>query len=274
METLFIGGCDGSSSETSLETQLIRYGLLDRKWSHKDEDTPGSVFYWFKHVVSPIYSITQITEDVSWHCGICHKEIKRKFFYECTRNPVVNLNERYDVRMPDSIVSGSECIKLGDDMKNLLKNLRENKMYVNRLRFGRGRILARDVISAHDYWKVETIALPLRWFYFEDWWRPVIMLGQENSGYGYHVQWQGGIKSVWGNMKKAAEKDRDVKAFQLFRGYDEYRAPVDIYSHGRQSSADDRYVVLTRSSARDMHYEITGRMRKLKNEGKFIDDKR
>lgn len=265
--------CDGSAKFNTVEGQLIMYGVLDRKWSHAGEDTPGSVFYWFKHVVAPMYTVADLVSGETGHCGICFKDINYKYHYTRTGAERVNLNEKFDVSLPMDIVSGSECIKLTREMKNLLHNLKKNNMYCNRLRFTRGRILARDIVNGCGGWDVESIALPLRWFYFEDWWRPVLMLGQDNMGYGRHTSYRGSEHSVWGNMKRAANGERNISAFHLFDGEDESHEKVDIYTHGRQSAEDDKYVVLTRQSAMNLAHEIRTRRTRLKNKGIFRDDK-
>ena len=274
-ELIVLNDCDGSCIEHTVEHQLIEAGVMNRKYSHAGEDTPGSIFYWNKHVAAPQFSPDYVADKVPGHCGWCYKEIEYQYHYILTGNRIVNLNEKYDVCLPESIVTGSECIKLCREMNNLLTNLRKYTMYGSRLRFTRGRILARDIVNAAAGWHkdIDRIALPLRWFYFEDWWRPVLMLGQENMGYGYHTRYQGSDYSVWGNMKRAADGNRNISAFHLFSGMDEFHEETDIYTHGRQTAEDDKYVVLTRQSATNLSYEIRNRRRKLKMTGSFKDDK-
>lgn len=269
---IVLGACDGSDKKHTIEQQLIDFGVMDKKWSHRSDNVPGSIFYWFTHVAAPAYSISKWTTDVPGNCGICYTSIEHKYYYVLNGDPKVNLNEKYDVILPREVTTGSECINLTKQMKNLLKNLDEKGMVSGSLRFTRGRILARDIINSFSTWKVDTIALPLQWFYFENWWRPLFMLGQDNMGYGYHSTYEG-TDSVWTNMKLAARKERIIRAFELFRGEDEFHEPVTIYTHGRQVADADKYVVLTRHSAMNLSWEISRKKANLINKGIFKDDK-
>ena len=161
-----IGVCDGSSREATLERQLIKNGLMAQKWSMSD-DTPGTVFFWFKHVAAQVYEpdMMEPNETKDWHCGVCYTAIKH--LYHFRGGGIVNFAKDIDVSLPPVIVSGSECIWLGKELKALTNYLVSSKYVVGPVRYTRGRIDAQCLFDSFDQWPYDEFVLPLQWFYLK-----------------------------------------------------------------------------------------------------------
>ncbi|SHI34743.1 hypothetical protein SAMN05720471_101241 [Fibrobacter sp. UWP2] len=90
--TINIYRCDGATQEDTLQEQLLRHGLIKSKWT-LDDDKPGTVFYWFRHVAARAYNITHFILSEEGHCGICYHSILNKFFYQNYLQEPVHLKD-------------------------------------------------------------------------------------------------------------------------------------------------------------------------------------
>lgn len=258
-KVIFIGTCDGSSKFNTLEHQLIAEGILDTKWSMNNDDEPGSIFYWFKHVGATEYiPESYLHHTDAWHCGICYHEINHIYRYSRMNGGPVNLTEDIDVMLPETIISGSECINLTEELRALTNYIDRNGFATRGIFYKFGRIAAREIIASWDSWKKNEIALPVQWFYFEPVERQKLMLGQDNSGYGRHVEFYGRYDSVPRCMAAALRQPRNIRAYQLFNGLDEYKKTADLNTVG-QVATSCHYVVLTRDSAKKLAGELNYR---------------
>lgn len=249
--------CDGSSEQATLEWQLREWGLI-KKWRHEDDDRPGTVFYWFKHVASQVYfpeKFAKLTEP--WMCGVCgKKDIRKVYTFGRIGSGIVNITEDMDIRLPEVMKSGCVCIELGAELNSLTEHLIENGMVRNNLiNFKMGRIAARDVIDAWYTWTRDIVALPVQWFYFTPMERKLLMLGQDVSGYGYHVVKDNKSQYVLRRMAAAVKGKRTWSSYRLFDGLDEYGKRCDIATPN-QTAAKNAYVILTRKSACGLSGEL------------------
>ena len=243
------GRCDGSSKEYTLESRLIELKLMDRKWSHTNEDTPGSVFYWFKHVMAAQYTPDYFRKRVDGHCGICYTEIDWEYRYVRTGLKVLNITEKADVELPDEIVSGSECINLGDDARRIVRYLVEKGMCERgMMTFTRGRFDIVPILRNRATWKAPVFAFPIRWFYFPPAVRGMLRAGQFSGRYGMHAVYDGNNPYIAVNMSHAVQQRRTLSAYELFRGLDEYRRPCD-WNTDAQAATPFFYAVIDKDMA-------------------------
>ena len=261
-----IGCCDGECKANTLAWHLIQQGIIDRKWSHANENDPRSVFYKVKHSVSQVMYPASISfhDKKDGHCGVCFKEIQNFYSYKAIpgRNRIVNITDEVDLELPETIVAGCECITLGDELRALIGYLTHMDKETNRRRicdeilFMRERIDARCIISSWKKWSVDTVALPLDWFYFTPAIRRLLMLGQTVSGYGWHVNNFQHYKHIGTGMHYASLQKRNVRAYDLFRGYDKGTHRMCDLDTDEQVRDSYRYAILTRESARELHKEL------------------
>lgn len=252
-DILLIGACDGVTMERTLEAQLIKHGIIDEKWSHCNEDTPGSVFFWFKHVGAAVYepdSIECNAEGTS-HCGVCYHDIDYVYHFNRIGSDRINLTRDLDIAMPLTIVSGSECIHLADELLSIRNWLFRHGFAVRRIQFKRSRIDVQCIIDSFETWDRDRVALPLRWFYFSPSIRNFLAL-DDRFGRGEHVFLASSDRSVPRNMNRAAKENGYISTKSIFQGRDEYEMkPADINSDW-QSSHPCAFVILRREVARQM----------------------
>lgn len=252
-DLLRLDTCDGSAPDNTLEAQLIREGIIESKWSHADEDTPGSIFFWFKHVAAPLYvpDFCSFTDSRSRHCGICYHKIRFVYHYNLA-DPgidVVNLTGELDVRLPPDMVSGSECIHLADEFMAIRNWMIANGFFNGMIRFSHGRIDVDSLIVNWSSWKLDSIALPLQWFYF----RPAVrqfLAGREPLIGGRNVFMPFEDRSVIRRIRRATVQGGNVRAKTLFQGMDDYARMVADINCDHQSSHSCAYALLTRDDAR------------------------
>lgn len=250
-KVLTIGECDGSTREATLEAQLINYGIIDSKWSHCNEDTPGSVFFWFKHVGASVYEPEYIAyeDENTRHCGVCFHDIDFVYYFNRVVHEPINLTRDLDILLPRTMVSGSECIHLADELMAIRNYLFKHRLVHERITFIRSRIDARCVIGAWKTWDREKVALPLRWFYFTPSIRKVLAL-DDSFGSGVHVFLGSSDNSVPRKMNAAAKENGTISTKSLFTGRDEYECKGADINSDWQSSHKCAYAVIHRDVAR------------------------
>lgn len=256
-----LSACDGSSEQATMEWQLRKLGLI-KKWRHEDDDRPGTVFYWFKHVAAQAYEpsmFSYLGKNNGSICGVCgKKDIQKVYSFRLTGSGIVNLTDTMDILLPEIMKSGSICIHLADEFRSLTEYLIKNHLVLNGdVHFRMGRIVARDIIDAWHSWDKSTdvVALPVQWFYFTPMERKLLMLGQSVSGYGYHVYNANSSKYVLMRMAAARKAKRTISAYRLFDGTDEYGHRCDIATPA-QTAIKHVYVILTRKSACGLSAEL------------------
>lgn len=252
-ETILIGACDGKTRERTLEHQLIRNGIIDGKWSHAGDETPGSIFFWFKHVAAGIYEPDYMELDSidTNHCGICYHDIEYVYHFISDGMHKLNLTRDMDVVMPATIVSGSECIHLGDEMLRLREWLFRHGLVQKVMKFTRSRIDVQCIIDCWQTWDRDVVALPLRWFYFRPDIRQAMARG-ESFGRGRHIFGAYAGDSLPRKMNMAAKETGYIRAKDIFSGRDDYTGRVvDINCDG-QSSHPCAYAKLYRDQAMEL----------------------
>lgn len=249
-----LGPCDGEDSTRTVLSYLMKAGLLQKKRCLAGDDTPGSIFYWFKHVASQVMSPDSVILKQDGNCGVCFHHITNQFRY-INNNPegMVNLTEDIDVRLPPVIISGSECITLTDEFSNLMHYIMANRLSEKMIRFAFGKVDAWEVVKSHESWEQESYALPISWFYFKPSMRRMLMLGQRTAGFGFHtaIDTRGLMPGT--AIKMARLAPRGVEAYRIFNGHDEYGHRCGIDS---EAQAVDRFcfvVLEKRNMARLVH---------------------
>lgn len=254
---LVVGPCDGSSFDYTLAGHLKRLGLLKGRWK-SGEHTPGSVFYWFRHVAALQFVPDSLELVDSWHCGVCFKHpIKLKFTMKnMAFNKPLNITEHADILLPKYIVTGSECIHLSDDMRNLVRYMREHGiMPEGGIRFVMGRFDAMDIVRNYAAWEFDTVALPVRWFYFKPEFRHVLYYYRWSRGYGLHVVMPPEGRGPGDLMHRASRFCRSSHARDLFWGMDEYDRPATMDTPN-QCADKYGYVVLERGMMKTLMCDI------------------
>ena len=252
-----IYGCDGSSPETTLEAQLLQHGIIGRRWSLKDMkeggEVPGSIFYWFKHVASQTMEPDSIMKKLSgkWHCGICYHDISNVYYYNNVFNKPVNLNSELDIMLPPTIVSGSECIHLADEMRHMIDYLFEHGIVSHKMTFTHGRIDAQCVVDSFESWDRDEVALPVSWFYFKPNFRRGLTCKHPTAYRHPHVYAPMGAKSTAVNMNNALKQRRMVFDEDIFLGREANGMRVDVNSDGQTVNAC-LYIVIDKETAQVM----------------------
>lgn len=252
-EILTIGACDGRTRERTLESRLMEAGIIDGKWSHRNEDTPGSVFYWFKHVGASVYSPDFIDYNLEStnHCGICYHDIDFVYHFNRGETDRINLTRDLDIVMPPTIVSGSECIHLADELIGIRNWLFKHGFAIRRIKFNRGRIDAQCIIDSYQKWDRPVVALPLMWFYFTPTQRRFLAM-DDSFGMGRHVFLASGEKSVPKRMNLAAKENGNISTKSLFGGRDEYAMNMASIDTDEQSSHPCAFAIITVDQARTL----------------------
>ena len=236
---LKLGPCDGEDNTRTVLSYLMDAGLLQKKRCLAGDDTPGSIFYWFKHVAAQVMSPDTVTMEQDGNCGVCFHHITNQFRY-INMNPdgVVNLTEDIDVRLPPVIISGSECITLTDDFSNLMSYVMANGLSGKVIRFAFGKVDAWEVVKSYRSWKLDIYPLPISWFYFKPSLRRMLMLGQRTAGFGFHTAIETRGLTPGRAINMARKTTRTVEAYRIFNGHDEYGHRCGIDS---EAQAVDRF---------------------------------
>ena len=256
-ECIEIFGCDGSSPETTLEAQLLKHGIIEKRWSIKEMkdgcEIPGTIFYWFKHVASQSMTpdTIKMDPDQKWHCGICYHEINNIYYYRKTSSAPINLNRHLDIILPETIVSGSECIHLADEMRNLIRYLFDHGIVSHRMTFTHGRIDAQCVVDSFETWDREEVALPVSWFYFKPNFRRGLVSNNPSAYKHPHVYEPFDYNSVPLKMNGALRQAKFTLDDSIFIGMESDGRRVDVNTDGQTVNAC-LYLVIDRKTAQVM----------------------
>lgn len=255
-----VKACTGATREDTLEHQLKKQGLITRRWSIKGDSKPGDIFYWVTHVMSRAYDANYMSlyQSSRWHCGICFTEISYVFVYRAKPEYIdeiygrvrLNLTDDADILLPNTIVSGSECIHLGDKLKGLVRYLCACKYIADlqQIKFRFSRIDAGNIILGYERWERDEIAMPVQWFYFEPGLRKAIGDIQNRVMFQKNVCYPLEADGVGANMYRALAYPRNIGVRQAFEGRDEYMARTTMETD-RQTASPLYYIVISRDMA-------------------------
>lgn len=275
-KTLILGPCDGLSEERTLKWQLIKAGIIKdcTEWGKSHLEDPRSVFHFFKHHASDGYAPDFVdSADPDSHCGVCFHRIDYSFVFRSKTNDpfqAVWVNEKGEdvpILFPVTMISGSECIHLANELKSLIAACRK-KFNAFHISFEDGLIDMDSILKHADEWTVDVAAFPLEWFYFSPSLRDRLVWWQHSGhgGYGAHVEQSFDRKTILQRCKAALdyysqyedENSRWIngrifpkhlqRAHDLFYGKDKFGK---IATRGTyfQPQTETKYVILTKQKA-------------------------
>lgn len=275
-KVLVLGPCDGLTRERTLKWQLVNAGIIPdcTGWGKRFMEEPGSVFHFFKHHASDGYEPEFVdTAAPDSHCGVCFHSIDYAFVFRSkTGNPfqaiwVDEKGEDVTIQFPITMISGSECIHLADELKSLIAACR-TKFNAYHLTFEDGLIDMDSILKHASEWNVDVAAFPLEWFYFAPRYRNRLVWWQHSGhgGYGAHVNQAFDRKTILQRCKAALdyyaqyedENSRWVngrvypkkleRAYDLFCGRDKF-GKITTRDTYFQPQTETKYVILTKQKA-------------------------
>ena len=213
---------------------------------------PGTVFYWFKHYAAQVYAPDRVEAHKvkDWHCGVCFHAIQHLYYF--VGGGIVNFDDDTDVELPPSIVSGSECIWLAEELRSLTNYLFQKGFVTRELKYTRGRIDAQCVFDSFASWPTDEIALPIQWFYFRPNFRRGMLTAMKCGGSpSQTISW-------WSNQKNSipttmshivSHGSRSNFGDSFWRGTDTDGKTFSDIDSDSQSAEPFRYVIVSRSAA-------------------------